>query len=174
MTKTIKVNLSESGVEQAIKQVADYKAELIRKCNLLREKVAEHIQKESQQTFNTSLVDDIITGAPTRNAEVNVSVTVSGEVTLVIADGEDAVWVEFGAGVFHNGSVGQSPNPYGAQNGFTIGSYGKGNGAKTAWGYYDEEGNLVRTRGTPATMPLARAVGDTLNEIVSIAREVFG
>lgn len=173
MSKVIKVELSEDSIENAIREVQSYKQSIQRKCELLREKVAESIRKEAQSGFNSSVVDDIVKGGTTRNAQVTVSTTSSGDTTLVIADGEDAIWVEFGAGVFHNGSVGQSPNPYGTEHGFTIGSYGKGNGRKSAWGYYDEDGNLVITHGTPATMPLARAVGTTLNNIVSIAKEVF-
>ena len=82
------------------------------------------------------------------------------------------MWVEFGAGVYHNGAVGSSPNPYGSELGFTIGSYGT-NGARDIWGFY-ENGELVLTHGTPAAMPLFHAVQDTIDEIPSIAKEVFG
>ena len=54
----------------------------------------------------------------------------------------------------------------------TIGGFGKGNGKKETWGYY-EEGTLKLTHGTPAVMPMARAVTTVCNEISEIAREVF-
>ena len=81
---------------------------------------------------------------------------------------------KFGAGVYHNGSVGSSPNPFGNDLGFTIGSYGKGYGKKQAWGYYDENGDLVITRGTPASMPLYNAAQEVMRKAVEIAKEVFG
>lgn len=104
---------------------------------------------------------------------VDVSVDNRGSVTVVIASGGDAVWVEFGAGVYHNGSPGSSPHPHGAELGMTIGGFGKGNGKKETWGFY-EEGELKLTHGTPAVMPMARAVTTVCNEISQIAREVFG
>ena len=102
-----------------------------------------------------------------------MSVSERGDISVIVADGEDAVWVEFGAGVYHNGSAGSSPNPYGAQLGFTIGSYGKGYGKANAWGYYDENNNLVLTRGTPASMPMYRAAQAVAKQSLKIAREVF-
>ena len=117
-------------------------------------------------------MDDVVKGS-TRKPQVNVSVDERGDITVVVADGEDAVWCEFGAGVYHNGSVGSSPNPYGSELGFTIGSYGKGYGKANAWGYYDENHNLVITRGTPASMPMYKAVQSVTAKAIEIAREVF-
>ena len=107
-----------------------------------------------------------------RTAQVNVSITNKNTVSVVIANGEDAVWVEFGAGVYHNGASGSSPHPKGGELGFTIGGYGKGKGKRETWGYYDN-GNLVLTHGTPASMPMAKAVTTICNDIVQIAKEVF-
>ena len=55
----------------------------------------------------------------------------------------------------------------------TIGGVGTGNGKKEVWGYY-EDGELKLTRGTPARMPMARAVTTVCNDIKEIAKEVFG
>ena len=81
--------------------------------------------------------------------------------------------VEFGAGVYHNGSPGSSPHPHGAELGMTIGGFGKGNGKKEVWGFY-ENGELKLSRGTPARMPMALAITTVCNDIQSIAKEVFG
>ena len=105
-------------------------------------------------------------------AEVTVSLDQRDNVTVVVAQGEDAIWVEFGAGVHHNGSAGSSPHPSGAELGFTIGGFGKGNGKKDIWGYY-EGGELRLTHGTPAVMPMYNAMKMVCDEIVDIAREVF-
>jgi hypothetical protein len=137
-------------------------------------RIAEEIAAQASLNFSNSIVDDVIKGGGSRRPDVQVSVSNKKAITVVIADGEDAVWCEFGAGVYHNGSVGSSPHPKGNELGFTIGSYGKGYGKGQAWGYYDESGELIITRGTPATMPMYNAAQEVMRKAVEIAREVWG
>lgn len=170
--RVITIELSEQGIDKAIKELADYKQEFLKKVDLLREKVAERLADEAKRDFIGAVVDDLVRGGQ-RYAHVDVSVDNRGNVTVVVASGEDAVWVEFGAGVYHNGSPGSSPHPHGAELGMTIGGFGKGNGKRETWGFY-EDGELKLTRGTPARMPMARAVTTVCNEISQIAKEVFG
>lgn len=171
--KVISVSLSESGIEKAIQELLAYKQEIIRKTELLRQKVVARLADEARSGFNGAIVDDLTGKNSPRLADVNVSIDDRDNVSVVVAEGEDAVWVEFGAGVYHNGSVGSSPHPKGAELGFTIGGYGKGNGKKEIWGFY-EDGELRLTHGTPASMPMSQAMNTIINDIVSIAREVFG
>lgn len=171
--KVISVSLSESGIEKAIQELLAYKQEIIRKTELLRQKVAARLADEARSGFNGAIVDYLTGKNSPRLADVNVTVDDRDNVSVVVAEGEDAVWVEFGAGVYHNGSVGSSPHPKGAELGFTIGGYGKGNGKKEIWGFYDD-GELRLTHGTPARMPMSQAMNTIINDIVSIAREVFG
>lgn len=170
--KVISFGLSTSEINRAMKELADYKQEILHKTELLREKVAERLADEAKNGFSGAVVDDLTRGGQ-RFAQVDVSVDNRGSVTVVVASGEDAVWVEFGAGVYHNGSPGSSPHPYGAELGMTIGGFGKGNGKKEVWGFY-EDGELKLTRGTPARMPMALAVTTVCNDIQAIAKEVFG
>lgn len=177
MGKTeIKCTLSSTSIDDAIKQIKQYKRDFERKVNLFRQRLAEEISSKAQSGFNASGVDDDLRRG-TRPAEVTVDVNDKGDISIVIASGEDAVWCEFGAGVYHNTPVGSSPHPYGAENGLTIGSYGKGNGKRQVWGYYADPGDktsLTLTHGTAATMPLYKAVKAIAPKAVSIAREVFG
>ena len=170
--KVISFGLSTSEIDRAMKELADYKQEILQKTELLREKVAERLADEAKNGFSGAVVDDLTRGGQ-RFAQVDVSVDNRGSVVVVVASGEDAVWVEFGAGVYHNGSPGSSPHPHGAELGMTIGGFGKGNGKKEVWGFY-EEGELKLTRGTPARMPMALAVTTVCNDIQAIAKEVFG
>lgn len=170
--KVISFGLSTKEIDRALRELADYKQEIIRKTELLRDKVAERLAEEAKTGFSGAVVDDLVKGGQ-KFAQVDVSVDNRGSVTVVVASGEDAVWVEFGAGVYHNGSPGSSPHPNGAELGMTIGGFGKGNGKKEVWGYY-EDGELKLTRGTPARMPMARAVTTVCNDIKEIAKEVFG
>lgn len=169
--KVISFGLSEREIDRAIKELEQYKKEVIRKTALLREKVAERIESLSRSGFAGAVVDDLLKGG-VKMAEVSVSLDNKDNVSLVIANGEDAIWVEFGAGVYHNGSAGSSPHPEGSELGFTIGGYGKGMGKKEVWGYY--EGDTLRlTHGTPAIMPMYNAVKTVCDELADIAREVF-
>lgn len=169
--KVITFGLSSQDIDRAMKELVDYKQDILKKTELLRKRVAERLADETRQGFNGAVVDDLIKGG-TRYGSVDVSIDERENVTAVVAIGEDAVWIEFGAGVYHNGSPGSSPHPHGAELGMTIGGFGKGNGKKEVWGFY-EEGELKLTHGTPAKMPMARAVTTVCNEISQIAKEVF-
>ena len=171
--KVIQVGLSVKEINKAIREVNKFKEDFRKKVDTYRKRIADEIAVNASLNFGNYMVDDVINGG-SRRPDVQVSVSERGKVAVVIADGEDAVWCEFGAGVYHNGSVGSSPNPYGNDLGFTIGSYGKGYGKKQVWGYYDEDSNLVLTRGTQATMPMYNAAQEIMRKSVEIAREVFG
>jgi hypothetical protein len=170
--KVIKFSLSDHSIDNAIDELELYKQELQEKIDKYRNKIADEISKMVSLNFSSAVLDDKVRGG-TRKADVTVEVQSRGDILVVVANGEDAVWCEFGAGVYHNGSAGSSPNPYGNNLGFTIGSYGKGHGKQTAWGYY-EDGQLVITRGTPASMPMYNAAQDVMKRAIEIAREVFG
>lgn len=169
--KIIRFGLSARDINKAMRELEQYKQDIIRKTDLLRERVAERLAELSRDGFTGAVVDDLLKGGQ-RTAQVDVSIDQRDNITLVIARGEDAVWVEFGAGVHYNGSAGTSPHPKGSELGFTIGGYGKGMGKKDVWGFY-EDGKLRLTHGAPATMPMYNAAKTVCDEIAEIAREVF-
>lgn len=171
--KRIHIALDSASVEDAIREVERYRQDLERKTGLLRQRIGETIAWSASQGFSGALADDIINGGK-RYADVDVSVDEKGDITVVIASGDDAVFVEFGAGVYNNGSAGTSPHPRGTELGFTIGSYGKGNGRKNVWGFYGDGGEKILTHGTPASMPMYRGAREACEHIGEIAREVFG
>ena len=173
MSRTITIDIfNPASIDAAVKEIRDYADWVKRKTDELRERVAYFIAKDASAVFNTAVAeDDLWEGAIT--GSVDVVVEDNGNMTLVIANGEDAVFMEFGAGVYYNGAVGSSPNPLGPTLGFTIGSYGFGYGKKEVWGYTGDDGRLHLTHGTPASMPLYRALQSVVNDIEQIAREVF-
>ena len=173
MSRTITIDIfNPASIDVAVKEIRDYADWVKRKTDELRERVAYFIAKDASAVFNTAVADDLI-GEGAVIGSVNVVVENNGNMTLVIANGEDAVFMEFGAGVYYNGGVGSSPNPLGAALGYTIGSYGNGNGAKAVWGFKGDDGALHLTHGVPASMPLYRALQSVVNDIEQIAREVF-
>lgn len=173
MAKTvIRFSLDEKDIDRAIREVKQFKKEFLEKVETYRKRMADEIANSASLKFGSTTMEHTVQGA-TIKPNVSVSVSERGNISVVVADGEDAVWCEFGAGVYYNGSVGSSPNPYGKDLGFTIGSYGKGYGKGKAWGYYDDGGELVITRGTPASMPMYNSAKEVTKKAIEIAREVF-
>lgn len=172
MSKTIRFDLSARGISGAISELKAYKRDISQKTEAFRKRFAEEVAKLAQTGFDASYLDYLVDGETTP-ATVSVDVLNHGSTSFVTAYGEDAVWIEFGAGVYYNGSAGSSPHPKGQELGFTIGSYGKGQGKRKVWGYY-RDGELILTHGTPATMPMYNALKQACDNIWSIAREVFG
>ena len=178
MPKVIKIGLNTKDLDRAIKEIDKYKVDFLKKVDIFRERVAKEITDLAQAGFNSAMIDDVLPGyGSSRSASVKVNFDSVGNITIVVAVGEDAIWVEFGAGVYHNGSVGSSPHPQGTKLGYTIGSYGKGYGKGNVWGYYtdpDGKTGLVLTHGTPATMPMYNAMKTVSAKVINIAKEVFG
>ena len=171
--RKITVELTESGIDKAIKELEEYKKDIKRKTALLQDRIAKRIEEEADKGFASAVVDDLVRGGY-QKPDVTVNYTTKGDISIVVAQGEDAVWVEFGAGVYHNGNLGSSPHPRGSELGMTIGGYGQGKGKQKSWGFKDADGTLHVTRGTPAQMPLEKAVLSVLDELPQMAKEVFG
>ena len=169
--KIVRFDLSVNKIDTAIKELKDYRKLVKAKMETLRQRVADMLADEVRRGFSGAVVDDLISGGK-RLANVQVSISYGTDTALVIASGTDAIWVEFGSGVYHNGAGGSSPHPKGAELGFTIGGYGKGQGNKEVWGFY-EDGELYLTHGTPAVFPMYNAVKAITDVISDIAKEVF-
>lgn len=170
-----------TGLNETIRHLNRYRDSLKSKAEELRRRVAELIQAKAQPLFDVAIADSEIeyiegigmTFDDFKTSDVSVTVNDNGEVTLVVANGDDAVFMEFGAGVYFNGPEGSSPNPWGADLGFTIGSYGHHLGSREVWGYIGADGERHLTHGTPASMPMYRATMEVVQDIANIAREVF-
>lgn len=176
----ITLRLDSKSIEAAIKRVEVYKNDLPNKCEKIRQRVTEILLEQVKTGFNGAIYDDVLLEGM-KVPDVNVYVGQDGKISLVIAEGSEAVFCEFGAGVYYNPGGSLHPNLYNVQV-VGIGEYGKGYGSRQVWGYYeggktdDPEENKKRlrlTHGTPASMPMyhaAKAVREVLPEIV---REVF-
>lgn len=175
MKKTvIRFALDAKSINKAIRDIEQFRSQFRERVDTFRKRIADEVAEQASLNFDSAIVDDAISGGSPRKPEVRVSVTERGDISVIVAGGKDAVWCEFGSGVYHNGAVGSSPHPRGGDLGFTIGSYGEGRGKQRAWGYYDENDRVVITRGTPASMPMYNAARDVLKKSIEIAREVWG
>lgn len=169
---SIEVELSASGIKRAIAEIEKYKTWIKSRGEVLRSRVAELIAERARTGFNGAS-GEVLIGEAAIPADVSVTVEPGNDATLVIASGEEAVFVEFGAGIYYNTPAGSSPHPKGQELGLTIGSYGKGHGRQETWSFIGSDGARHYTHGTPASMPLYNAVMSVRNDLLEIAREVF-
>ena len=177
----ISVDLSVKGIEKLKRYLLDYKSDLNSKLKIFVNEVAKLgipvIETKIAEANYTYDEDNIQSGSDTTH-KTYINLVSSGdyaEATLIV-EGEEILFIEFGAGVSYNTPKGTSPHELGSQYKFLIGTYGKGYGARQIWGYYDDGGELVLTRGTKATMPMweAKKVIRNSENVISIARKVFG
>ena len=164
MRKTvISVGLGANEIERAIRELKHYKTGFLDREKRLIEGLAEIGLKEASVRFTTAMYDG------TNDVSVRLDNTSNGYV--IVAEGQAVAFIEFGAGVYHNGS---EPYPNPRPNGIVgIGEYGKGHGKQKAWGYFDESGELVITRGNPAAMPMWYASEEIKNSVLKVVKEVF-
>lgn len=177
-TRPIIITLSQKSVENAIKRVQQYQLRFQRKLRKFVKELAnvgiavvDTNMAEAQYTFDGK----IRSGSDTsHNAYVELNSNGSTAEAKLIVQGKELLFIEFGAGVYYNGAAGASPHPKGEEFGFLIGSYGKGNGQKKVWGYYNENNQLVLTRGVKATMPVLKAEQKIIEDYKNVVKKVFG
>lgn len=168
--KKISIDLSVSSIEEAIREIEEYKNSLVYKAAKFVERLAD---------IGIPVIDANMYTEGDSNPEHNVYVRMRSfgaysEAVLVL-QGKDILFIEFGAGVHYNGAVGMSPHPKGQDMEYTIGSYGQGKGANDSWVYFSEdEGHFKTSHGTKASMPMYKAGVEIRRQVLQIAREVFG
>ena len=168
--KKIKINLSVSSIRNAQKELERYR-------RTLKSKNVEFVQKLAE--IGIPIVNENVAAAQgdsdkTHNTYIKINSFQDYAQATLVCEGSDILFIEFGAGVHYNTSPGTSPNPKGAEMGYTIGSYGKGNGKNDSWFYTADTGESVRSFGTEATMPMYKASVEIIQKIHEIAKEVFG
>ena len=165
MRKTvINIGLGTDEIERAIRDLEHYKRELLDMEKRLTEGLAEIGLKEASVRFTTAMYDG--------TNDVSVRLDAADNGYAIVAEGEVVAFIEFGAGVYHNGSEPYpNPRPTGIVG---IGEYGKGHGKRKAWGYFDESGELVITHGNPAAMPMWYASEEMKKSVLKVVREVGG
>ena len=164
MAKVIKLGLSVDSIDNAIKEVKAFRDSLEAKKYRLLEELTKIGLSEASVRFTTADYDGV------NDSNVRAELTHFGY--RIIAEGHAVFFIEFGAGVYHN-PVEPYPNPR-PEGVVGIGEYGKGYGKRPAWGFRDESGELVITRGNPAAMPMWYASEEMRSKIQKIAQEVFG
>lgn len=164
MPKVIKMGLSAKSIDDAIKELKAYRDSIDAKKDKLLKELGEIGVREASVRFTTAMYDGV------NDSEVTLETTNDGY--TIVASGRAVAFIEFGAGVYHNGSEPYpDPRPAGIVG---IGEYGKGYGKRNTWVYRDDAGEKVFTHGNPAAMPLWYASEEMRSQIETIARRVFG
>lgn len=173
--QTIQFELSADGVNKAIDALRLKRAAINFKSQYFRMAVAEKLKELADQQLSGAWYNDLVNGG---KQSVFVPTIIEDDLandrTIVIADSGVAVFIEFGAGIHHNGGeamIFSSPNPYGAELSLTIGSYPNGGPSKGVNDIWDSP--VGPTYGTKAQMPMWTAMHLIEPHIAEIAKEVF-
>lgn len=162
--RVITMGLSSKSIGQAIRELKSFRDSLEVKTKVFLEELAHIGVKEASVRFTTAIYDGV------NDSSVTLKPIDGGY--CIVAEGKAVAFIEFGAGVYHNpGEPYPNPRPDGIVG---IGEYGKGYGKRQAWGFRNEDGELVITHGTPAAMPMWYASEEMRNAIAKKFKEVFG
>jgi len=170
MAKKISISLSQKSIENAIKELNQYKDNLQRK----NEEFVRRLAELGIPVINQNILAALGDSDKNHNVYIKLYGIESVSQATLVCEGKDILFIEFGAGVHYNGASGSSPNPKGKEFGYTIGSYGKGQGNNDFWFYYADSGESVMSHGTEATMPVYKASIEIIQNIRKVAKEVFG
>ena len=94
---------------------------------------------------------------------------------VIFLQGKDALFVEFGAGIYYNNG---DAHPLAAEFGYGVGTYPSKNGHNRAinpgyWWYKDDNGTLNLSLGTKAAKPMYEAAQNARNTAIMTAMSVF-
>lgn len=164
MKKKLRLRLSASGIDAAIRELSAYQKWVEEKSRQLTERLAMIGAHEASVRFAGAIYDG------ENDASVTVEPTAHGY--RIVASGQSVAFIEFGTGVYHNGNE-PYPSPPSRPDGVSpIGEYGQGKGKRQGW-VYNDGGEARFTRGNPAAMPLYYASREMERQVAQIAQEVF-
>ena len=170
MSKVIKCKLDTASLENAIKELQDYRKGIEDKVivfvNLLLQDGIVVANARLGSTIGDST--DAIVGFNVNDG----GQLVSAEISL---SGRDALFIEFGAGIAYNTG---NQHPKASEFGYGPGTYPSKHPPNRAinpgrW-VYRENGEKVWSIGTMASMPIYHASEEIRNKITQRAKEVFG
>lgn len=174
--KTIQIDLMDSNsIKQALAEIREIETEWKKKANNAAKEVCREIAEQIRANLEyIPYTDDMINVATheiIQNKDTlgvwNLTETNNG--CMVSITGKDIVFVEFGAGIYHNSNGNDNPLAESVSFETGIGSYGKGQGSQPYWFVAH---NLI-SRGTPMYMPIYRAILAVKPEIPTIVKRVF-
>lgn len=169
------MSLSEKSIQEAIKQLRQYKSDLKSKCDLLVTRLAEIGEKAAVESVNESPLGKTVTLRVQRDP-ISMGCRAVLIATGKVFDVEDRepfstiLAIEFGAGIHYN----PEPNPKANELGYGVGTYpGQIHAFEDGWYYLGKDNQWHYTHGVKATMPMFNASMEIIQQYKQIAREVF-
>lgn len=163
--KKISMELSGRSIKNAIRELEDYKQELVEKCRLLAEKLAEkgvEVAKMKIASYDAVYTGELLDSI---NSEPG-AVVKDGASWIIYTDCPWAKFVEFGTG-----TVGaQHPHPDTSISGW---KYDVNDHGEKGW-FYFRDGEWHWTKGMPSRPFMYETGMELMQAITEVAREVFG
>ena len=171
--KTVKVPLSQRGIDTLLREIESYTVWLKERSQILLDRLAQAGVEVASARFAKAAYDG------TNDASVSMETRSEG-VRAVVAVGASVLFIEFGTGVTYPDN-----HPQAAELGMKRGEYGQGHGKQSSWGYYGDPGTngvvkmkkdgstLVITHGNPANMPMYETVKELEAILPDLVKEVF-
>lgn len=164
MAKTIRINgLSEAAIEAAAQELWKYARWVEQKEAELRSRLAARGATVASIQFSRAIYNGV--------NDVSVRVDDTGSVAVIYAEGESVAFIEFGSGDRYGHG-----HPQAGELGFGPGTWSDGPDGKGHW--KDEKGwwygHGQHSYGNPPAMAMYNAVQTIAEDLVNIAREVFG
>ena len=171
--KTVKVPLSQRGIDTLLREIESYTVWLKERSQVLLDRLAQAGFEVASTRFAKAAYDG------TNDASVSLETRGDG-VRAVVAVGASVLFIEFGTGVTYPDN-----HPQAAELGMKRGEYGKGHGKQSSWGYYGDPGTngvvkmkkdgstVVITHGNPANMPMYETVKELEAMLPDLVKEVF-
>ena len=160
MPKRIVINgLSQESINNAIKEVRQYKQWVLQKEKELRVRLAAVGATVASIQFSRAIYSG--------TNDVSVRVDNTGSVAVIYAEGEAVAFIEFGSGDRYGHG-----HPQAGEFGMGPGTYPDGKGYwdnPKGWWY----GHSQHTYGNPPAMAMYQAVQAMTEQITMIAKEVF-
>lgn len=182
MGKTIRLNLSLNSIRQAQRELLAYKEHMLQNCQRFVEALSElGITTATQNVsdvygpyilFETEVTDIDKCGARAVMYATNTGLIKSEWRTsdgVKSADVSPILMEEFGAGLLAN-------NPDAGKFGMGTGTFPGQTHAEDpeGWWYMDLNYEWHHSDGVAPTMPMAHAAEDMIENVIRVAREVFG
>ena len=171
--KTVKVPLSQRGIDTLLREIESYTVWLKERSQVLLDRLAQAGFEVASARFAKAAYDG------TNDASVSLEMRSEG-VRAVVAVGASVLFIEFGTGVTYPDN-----HPQAAELGMKRGEYGQGHGKQSSWGYYGDPGTngvvkmkkdgstVVITHGNPANMPMYETVKELEAMLPELVKEVF-
>lgn len=171
--KTVKVPLSQRGIDTLLREIESYTVWLKERSQVLLDRLAQAGFEVASARFAKAVYDG------TNDASVSLETRSEG-VRAVVAVGASVLFIEFGTGVTYPDN-----HPQAAELGMKRGEYGKGHGKQSSWGYYGDPGTngvvkmkkdgstVVITHGNPANMSMYETVKELEAMLPDLVKEVF-